>query len=235
MKVFSRSNSVCTQDNRRGLRRLKGSTSKDLKEDLIYNTKLKLCDNQIKYQPKLHLSDSFLLLRHSFVFLCRFSFVWFLAPSSTITGQGGGYRPSPAVSGWPPDFWLLLSQINGLACPRQLGFPRWCGAPLGSGCAACRRRWAVGHTGPGALGGAQYLSFLEGKHGRGNIENQLTWYNMKEVCLWSTLEFTSALWSISPSFISFLGSLDPWHNNFGLHSVCSVYVVYVYDVNHHRV
>lgn len=79
----------------------------------------------------------------------------------TITDQGGGSRPSPAVSDWPPDSSRRRSRKDDPACPRQLGSPRSDGAPRGSGCGACRRKWAAGHKGQGAPAGAQCLFSLK--------------------------------------------------------------------------
>lgn len=81
---------------------------------------------------------------------------------STITGLGGGYRLSPAVSDWPPDSSLRRSRTSGPACPPQLGSPRWRAVPPGSGCAACHQKWAAGRTGLDALDGGQCLSSLVG-------------------------------------------------------------------------
>lgn len=175
MEVFWKSNSVYTQDKED--RRVK-STSKDLK--VIWGT--------LSTMPSLNYVTVWLDksgyfrsdINSSFIYLihpsqegiplksCRLdSHLWFffflLPSSSTITGQEGGCRRNPAVSGWPPDSWLPQSQTNGPVCPRQLGSPQWHEAPLGSGCAACHRRWAAGHTGPVVLAGAQCLSFLNEK------------------------------------------------------------------------
>lgn len=85
-----------------------------------------------------------------------------LSASPFITGLGGDYRRSPAMSDWPPDSLLQRSRTSGPACPLQQGSPRWHAVPQGSVCAACHQRWAVGRMGLDALDGVQCLSSLEG-------------------------------------------------------------------------
>ena len=130
----------------------------------------------IKDPYKLNLNNttyvSSLPCTYSFSFLSR----WFLLHSSTITGQEGDCRQSPAASGWLPDSWLQLSQRVGPACPQPLGSPQGCAAPQGSECAACRQRWAAGHMDPGAPVGAPCLSSLEEKlEWNKNVRQFFTW------------------------------------------------------------